>query len=116
MLIDSPLHGFNSFSKPRVPVVLDGIISSTHELLGNETPFLILLVSKYEQHPLLLLAPLSPFYFRVQVVEPPFSAALSTSVVQVLLKIAPHHVVVTLSLVVYIPQDYLILMRYPVSD
>ena len=44
MLIDSSLHGFNSLTKSGVPVVLNSIISAAHEFLGNEAPFLVLLV------------------------------------------------------------------------
>ena len=85
MLVVCLLHVIDSLSKPGVPVILNSIIGSTHKLFRYEAPLLILLVSEYKQHPLFFDTPLGPFNFGIEMVEPPLTARLAASTVQVFL-------------------------------
>jgi hypothetical protein len=55
MLVNGVLHRVDTLLEAGIPIILDGIVSSTHQLLGDVAPFLVVLVSENEQHPLLLL-------------------------------------------------------------
>lgn len=116
VLIYSVLHRIDAFFQPRVPVVFNSVVSSTHELLGNETPLLRTLVSEDEKHPLLFLRPFCSFDFRVQVVEPAFAARFATSSTESFGEVSPHHVFVSLSLIVDVSEDGFILLWGPVSN
>lgn len=54
------LHRVDSLLESRVPIVLDGVIGTSHQFLRDERPFLEILVPENKQNPLLGLRPLSP--------------------------------------------------------
>lgn len=116
MLIYSVLHRVNTLFQTRVPVVFDRVVCSAHELLRDEAPLLGGLVSEDEKHPLLFLRPFCSFDFRVQMIEPAFSARFSTSSSKCLWEISPHHVFVAFSLIVDVPEDGFVLIGSPVSN
>jgi hypothetical protein len=65
VLIYGVLHGVNSLLESRIPVVLDSIVSSTHQLLGDEAPFFLTLISEDEKNPLFFLRPFCPLNLRI---------------------------------------------------
>jgi len=110
------LHIVNALSETRVPIVFDGVIGSAHERLRDERPFFLLLVSENEENPLFLDGPLRSFYLWVKMIEPPLSARFSTSTVQILLKISPHHAVFVSILLVNVLQNLFIFGWSPVAN
>lgn len=110
------LHIVNPLSETRIPIVLDGIVSSAHESFGDQRPLFLLLIAEDEEDPLFLYWPLGSFDFGVKMIEPAFSARFSTSTVQILLKISPHHTVFVAVLLVNVLQNLLILGWGPVAD
>lgn len=110
------LHRVNSLLQSRVPIVLNSIVCSTQKFFGYQTPFLLALVAEDEEHPLLLLRPLSALDLGVEVVEPSLSAALSASAIEGVRKISPHHMFSTFAFLVDVSEDDLVLLRSPVTN
>lgn len=63
---------------------------------------------------MLFLGPVGSLNLRVQVVEPALAARLTTASVESVGKVAPHHMLVAIGLVVNVAQDDFILVRGPV--
>jgi len=59
-----------------IPVVLDGIICSSLEDLGNLSPLVLELAMHHEEYPFFFFAPPTFFYFGVQVVMPSLATLL----------------------------------------
>ena len=94
------LHRVDSLLESGVPVVLDSVVSPTHEFLGDIAPFLFHLVSENEKNPLLGLRPFSAFNLGVEVIEPSLPARLARSTIKSVRQVAPHHVLLALTLLV----------------
>ena len=45
VLVNSVLHRVNSLFKAAIPVILNSIVCSAHEFIGDQTPFFGTLVS-----------------------------------------------------------------------
>ena len=110
------LHIVDSLSEAGIPIVLDGVVRSTHESFGDEGPLLLLLVAENEEDPLLLDGPLGSLDFWIKVVEPTLSARFPAAPVEILLQVAPHHTVFVTILLVHVFENLLIFDRSPVAN
>lgn len=110
------LHGVDSLLESGVPIVLDGVVGSAHQLLRDQAPFLVALVSENEEHPLFFLGPFCSLYLWVQVIEPPFSARFTRPPVESFREVAPHHMLISFSFLVDILKNDFIFDNSPVSN
>ena len=116
VLLDGVLHRVDPFLEARVPIVLHCVVCATHQLLGDQGPFLAVLVAEDEQYPLLGLRPFGPLNLGVEVVEPAFAAGLTAAAVERLRQVAPHHVLVELALLVDVLENNFVLLGRPVAN
>lgn len=94
------LHTVDPLLESGVPVVLDCVISPSHEFFGDVAPLFFHLVPKDEKNPLFGLGPFSAFNLGVKMVKPSLAARLARSTVESVRQVAPHHVLLALTLFV----------------
>lgn len=105
-LIKCFLHRIFEFVEAGVPEILDGVVGSTEEHLGDVGPSQVLLSAEDEDHPLFFNAPVSALDLWVEVVVPALAARFAGSGGKVVGEVSPHHVVVHLCLIVDVLEDH----------